>query len=206
MSIYTRPEARGSRRVPRVLMSVAALTTLGYLANDEGQVKKQIKNETSSRELYKYSSASKVGKSALSFYKFNEWIFTKDNTESSTTTTTTTSTTIPKVTPPTTTPTTSPPAPVETGDSNAPTGILRAIAGCESGGAPDAPINYTAQNPESTASGGFQIEQGTWNNFAGYTEAKYAPPYIQNEKGEQLFAEEGTRPWTASEACWDKAE
>lgn len=80
--------------------------------------------------------------------------------------------------------------------------LLRRIAGCESDGAPYADIIWNAQNPTSTASGGFQIEDGTWADFDGYAKAKYAPPSIQTQKAEELLAERGTEPWLSSESCW----
>jgi hypothetical protein len=82
--------------------------------------------------------------------------------------------------------------------------ILQEIGGCESAGSPTAAINYTIPNSEgSSASGGFQFEEGTWNYFYGYSQAMYAPANIQNLKAEETYAEEGTGPWISSEHCWD---
>jgi hypothetical protein len=80
--------------------------------------------------------------------------------------------------------------------------ILIKIGGCESSGSKTAPINYRAQNPTSSASGGFQIEYETWNHYDGYEEAKDASPKIQDQKAIQLLHTLGTSPWDASESCW----
>jgi hypothetical protein len=80
--------------------------------------------------------------------------------------------------------------------------ILVTIGQCESGGGPGTSINYTAQNPTTSASGGFQITNETWGGYAGYAAAKYAPPAIQVQRAEQLLAESGTSPWVASQHCW----
>jgi len=70
------------------------------------------------------------------------------------------------------------------------------IVCCESGG------SYTAQSPTSTASGKYQFLDTTWNNYKGYSKARYAPPKIQDEYFEKHFKENGTRPWLASSHCW----
>lgn len=69
---------------------------------------------------------------------------------------------------------------------------------CESGG------NYRALNPESTASGAWQILDGTWNGYGGYRRAYYAPPQVQDQKALQLFQTRGTQPWDASYHCWGR--
>lgn len=74
--------------------------------------------------------------------------------------------------------------------------ILKKIRQCESGG------DYTAQNPVSTASGGFQFIDGTWGNYKGYAKAKLAPEHIQDEYALKIYNEQGTRPWNASKHCW----
>lgn len=56
------------------------------------------------------------------------------------------------------------------------------IVMCESGG------NYRAENATSSASGAYQIIDGTWANFGGYSHASYAPPSVQDEKAAQLWA------------------
>ncbi len=80
--------------------------------------------------------------------------------------------------------------------------ILQDIGGCESNSSQDAPIIWNAQNPTSTASGGFQELDSTWNNTGGYSRAMYAPPAIQVHAAEILLREQGTSPWVSSEPCW----
>jgi hypothetical protein len=79
----------------------------------------------------------------------------------------------------------------------------------ESGG------NYQAQNPRSTASGGFQDINSTWGEVtqdpawraamqglgygAAYPTAKSAPPAVQNAANIWLQAKRGNKPWAASE-------
>ncbi len=70
------------------------------------------------------------------------------------------------------------------------------IRKCESGN------NYAAQNATSTASGAWQILDGTWGNFRGYSRAVYAPPEIQDERAIRIFQSGGTQPWAASYSCW----
>lgn len=45
---------------------------------------------------------------------------------------------------------------------------------------------YGAQNPTSSASGAYQIVDGTWQNYKGYPTAASAPPHIQDERAKQL--------------------
>jgi hypothetical protein len=80
--------------------------------------------------------------------------------------------------------------------------LLKVIGSCESAGSRHAKIRWHAQNPISSASGGFQIEDGTWNRFHGFTHAKDAPPRIQKIKAKWLFHTRGTGPWLASISCW----
>lgn len=56
------------------------------------------------------------------------------------------------------------------------------IVMCESGG------NYDAENAVSTASGAYQIIDGTWNGFGGYFHASDAPPAVQDAKAALLWA------------------
>jgi muramidase (phage lysozyme) len=97
-------------------------------------------------------------------------------------------------------------------------GLLRRIGGCESAGAPDAPINWTAQNRHSSASGGFQILDRTWRGwqqaYGGggfvdtdgvvhvYSRALEAPPEYQLRVALGAFERQGTGPWRASRGCW----
>lgn len=63
---------------------------------------------------------------------------------------------------------------------------------CESGG------NYAAQNKRSSASGAWQIIDGTWANYKGYPTAASAPPHIQDERAAQLWAGgRGASHWKA---------
>lgn len=80
--------------------------------------------------------------------------------------------------------------------------ILKRIGGCETRNSPTAKINYRARNPNSSATGGFQITYDTWDHFKGYNEAIDAPPYIQNQKALILYHSRGTNPWVSSEYCW----
>ncbi len=87
------------------------------------------------------------------------------------------------------------PAPVVITGGNL-SAILLAIRPCESSN------NYTAQNPTSSASGAFQIIISTWADYGGYSQAKYAPPAVQDAKALLLYQADGTRPWVSSEGCW----
>lgn len=57
-----------------------------------------------------------------------------------------------------------------------------AVLACESGG------NPYAENPHSTASGLWQILDGTWAGYGGYARAVHAPVHVQNEKAALLWA------------------
>lgn len=67
-----------------------------------------------------------------------------------------------------------------------------AITQCESGG------NPTAQNPHSSASGLYQITDGTWGGYGGYAHAKDAPVAVQTAKAMTL----PLSAWNASRSCW----
>lgn len=56
------------------------------------------------------------------------------------------------------------------------------IVMCESGG------NYLAENDYSTASGAYQIIDGTWAGYGGYYHAADAPPSVQDAKAAELWA------------------
>ncbi len=90
-------------------------------------------------------------------------------------------------------------------------GLLRRIGGCESSGDPDAPINWTAQNKHSSASGGFQIIDSTWASWTEayapdihgkYAKARYAAPEEQLRVARAAFERQGTGPWKSSQRCW----
>lgn len=55
------------------------------------------------------------------------------------------------------------------------------IIECESGG------SYTAENPTSTASGKYQIVDGTWDGYGGYSHASDAPPHVQDARAAQIW-------------------
>lgn len=56
------------------------------------------------------------------------------------------------------------------------------IVRCESGG------DYTAENPRSSASGAYQIIDGTWDGYGGYERAVDAPPAVQDAKAAELWS------------------
>ena len=74
--------------------------------------------------------------------------------------------------------------------------ILDEIAKCESGGNPN------AQNPNSTASGAFQIIDGTLRGLGGSGSASDYSFTEQRAFAEKLFAQRGSQPWNASQSCW----
>jgi hypothetical protein len=80
--------------------------------------------------------------------------------------------------------------------------ILLRIGGCESDSGPESQIEYHAQNPTSSASGGFQIEDGTWDGQFGVVHAKDTTPDEQNLAAKKLYDQRGTEPWYPSEGCW----
>lgn len=69
---------------------------------------------------------------------------------------------------------------------------LEQIARDESGG------RYDAQNPRSSASGKYQVLDGTWDGYGGYARAKDAPPEVQERWAREAYAKAGSRPWRAS--------
>lgn len=88
--------------------------------------------------------------------------------------------------------------------------LLRRIGGCESSGSPRGPLVWDQINrqgrggrPLSSASGAFQILDGTWDGYGGYQRALHAPPSVQVAKANQLLASRmGARHWRASIGCW----
>lgn len=90
---------------------------------------------------------------------------------------------------------------------------LRRIGGCESSGRPDGPLQWTIVNRSgSSASGAFQILDGTWRSWRSaygsdvgapaYARAKDAPPNVQVTVATRAYQRQGTRPWSASRRCW----
>lgn len=66
------------------------------------------------------------------------------------------------------------------------------IADCESGG------DYLAENDVSTASGKWQIVDGTWDGYGGYSHASDAPPAVQDAKAAELWdGGNGASHWAA---------
>jgi len=63
--------------------------------------------------------------------------------------------------------------------------------------------NYKAQNPTSSASGGYGFLDSTWRSITGLPgSAKDYPPALQDKAFRDLYAQLGTRPWSASRGCW----
>jgi hypothetical protein len=76
------------------------------------------------------------------------------------------------------------------------------IRGCESHGRPDAPADYTARNPRSSASGAYQIVDATWAGRYGVSHASDATPEQQDAVAAELYRRHGSADWAASAACW----
>ena len=76
------------------------------------------------------------------------------------------------------------------------------IRGCESHGRADAPGDYKAQNPHSTASGAYQITDATWGGRYGVNHASDATPDQQDAAAADLYRSHGTADWAASGPCW----
>lgn len=64
--------------------------------------------------------------------------------------------------------------------------------------------DYRAENPTSTASGRWQVIDGTWARYAGYRHASSAPPWIQDRWARAYFDKNGYRAWNASRRCWGR--
>jgi len=78
------------------------------------------------------------------------------------------------------------------------------VEGCESHGRPDAPPDYRAANPSSSASGAYQILDVTWAGRYGVTHASDAAPEQQEEAAADLYRRHGMKDWAASAPCWRK--
>ncbi len=76
------------------------------------------------------------------------------------------------------------------------------IRGCESHGRPDAPADYQAQNPATSASGAYQIVDATWGGRYGVQHASDATPEQQDAVAAELYRRHGTADWAASAPCW----
>jgi hypothetical protein len=76
------------------------------------------------------------------------------------------------------------------------------IRGCESHGRPDAPPDYQAQNPQSSASGAYQILDTTWAGRYGVSHASDATPSQQEAAAADLYRRHGKADWMASAPCW----
>lgn len=63
--------------------------------------------------------------------------------------------------------------------------VLATIRAMESGGG-DPAGDYTAENAHATASGAYQIVDGTWDGYGGYSHAADAPPEIQDAKAAEM--------------------
>ncbi|MDP9211969.1 MAG: transglycosylase family protein [bacterium] len=66
---------------------------------------------------------------------------------------------------------------------------LSDIKRMESGG------DYRAQNPVSSASGAYQVIDGTWGGYGGYKRAGDAPADVQDKFAQSLYAKHGSQPW-----------
>lgn len=65
--------------------------------------------------------------------------------------------------------------------------------------------NYQAESTISTASGGYQFLDTTWQGYkTGYARAKDAPPSVQDKIATREYAKNGDSPWLESKPCWSK--
>lgn len=74
------------------------------------------------------------------------------------------------------------------------------VLDCESGGNDGNPWTYDlrAENASTSASGKWQITDGTWASFAGVGHASWASEAVQDEKAAQLWAGgTGSHHWAA---------
>lgn len=83
--------------------------------------------------------------------------------------------------------------------------MMARVGGCESGSGPNSPINWTAENPRSSASGGFQFISSTWRSVTGLEPPASAyPPDVQIQAFLTLWnGGAGASHWNPSRPCWD---
>lgn len=91
--------------------------------------------------------------------------------------------------------------------------VLARIRGCESGGpsrnfGPNEPGMYgiTNYHHASTSSGAYQMLDGTWRAWRGDSTAPRAYMASRAEQDRAalaLYHAQGTRPWAASQHCWE---
>lgn len=75
--------------------------------------------------------------------------------------------------------------------------IMYRVRECESGG------DYSLTNPHSTASGGWQFLDSTWQYVTGLPgRAKDYSRAVQDRAALKLYRSEGLVPWYASRGCW----
>lgn len=75
--------------------------------------------------------------------------------------------------------------------------IMLDVRHCESRG------NYRAKNPGSSAAGGWQFLDSTWEEVTGLPgPASAYSVEVQDRAAVKLYARAGTRPWNASRHCW----
>lgn len=90
---------------------------------------------------------------------------------------------------------------------------MNRIRGCESGDGDRNqkrahPGNYKAENPRSTASGAWQILDGTWQGVGNvpeskkYRHASHAPRSVQDDVAWAIYLDRSTSPWNSSRGCW----
>lgn len=82
------------------------------------------------------------------------------------------------------------------------------VRSCESGpngyatGGRALDYDYSNENPKSTASGGWQVIDGTWGGFGGYHHASSAPRSVQDRWARRYIDKNGLGAWISSKSCW----
>ena len=79
--------------------------------------------------------------------------------------------------------------------------LERHIRACESGDLIST-YDYTMHGGPSTASGAWQVLDGTWDHYGGYARAYLAPPEVQDRWARAYFDKHGYGAWSASRSCW----